>query len=133
MDAVTISGPFEVRFWVNVKGSTVSLTCAWVTFSAIWNAWMLLGASIAYPIVPASDRSGCMRTNSVNNALNVLLLVELAEKKMAVSGTDGWVRYVTEVTMPYVPPPPPRSAQNKLGLVCEFAVSLLRKSRCQTR
>ena len=82
MDAVTISGPFEVRFWVNVKGSTVSLTCAWVTFSAIWNAWMLLGASIAYPIVPASDRSGCMRTNSVNNALNVLLLVELAEKKM---------------------------------------------------
>ena len=32
------------------------------------------------------------------------------------------MRYVTEVTTPYVPPPPPRSAQNKSGYLCKFTV-----------
>jgi hypothetical protein len=52
----------------------------------------------------------------------VTLFVEFAENKTYVNGKEGWVRYVTEVTMPYVPPPPPRTAQNKSGFLYEFTV-----------
>lgn len=45
-----------------------------------------------------------------------LVFVELTEKEAVEKGVDGWVLYVTEVTTPHVPPPPPRSAQNKSEL-----------------
>ena len=48
--------------------------------------------------------------------------VKLADTKAIVKGKIGCVRYVAEVTMPKVHPPPPRNAQNKSGYWKEFVV-----------
>ena len=81
--------------------------------------------SAAEPPQPASERLGCMATSVEkrprSGADGVGLSVETASTA-AMRGRFGWVWYVTEVTTPYVPPPPPRSAKNRAGFCHALAV-----------
>ena len=65
---------------------------------------------------------GVKRTHSVKSVSRVglatvvafgIVVLMYAEKEATITGVDGYVLYVTEVTIPNVPPPPPRSAQKR--------------------
>src|SRR5271154_1274250 len=46
------------------------------------------------------------------------------ERKNRTMSPAGWVRNVNEVATPKLPPPPPRQAQNRSGLVFALAVRI---------